>query len=104
MKVLCCQAEVFSKPRRSCLFDFEYVQLFQQGKKYTLVSGKVIKGGGGSKYNFSCQSKIELLYARKQCLQKSLEKICDFSVLRPEKVVARLGKKSACIMRVKCMQ
>jgi hypothetical protein len=35
---------------------------------------------------------IELMYIHKKGLQKELEKLCCFGSLKPEKVVARLGK------------
>jgi hypothetical protein len=41
---------------------------------------------------FAQEKSIELMYIHKKGLQKELEKLCCFGSLKPEKVVARLGK------------
>ncbi len=41
---------------------------------------------------FAQEITIELMYVHKKVLQKELEKLCSFGSLKPEKVVARLGK------------
>ncbi|KAL7541843.1 hypothetical protein ACHAXR_011280 [Thalassiosira sp. AJA248-18] len=63
--------------------------IIENGKKYTLASAKVDKKSGRSK--FGNDNRIELIYVQTRCLQRELEKLCSFSVMRPEKIVARLG-------------
>jgi L-fucose isomerase-like protein len=41
---------------------------------------------------FAQVKSTELMYVHKKGLQKELEKLCCFGSLKPEKVVARLGK------------
>jgi hypothetical protein len=41
---------------------------------------------------FAQEKSTELMYIHKKGLQKELEKLCCFGTLKPEKVVARLGK------------
>jgi len=57
--------------------------------KYTLASAKLIKDKQGG--TFTKEKLIELVYIRAKNLHKELEKICSFSLMRPEKVVARLA-------------
>lgn len=64
----------------------------QDGKKYCLVSARVLDNNGGGMPFFFQERKIELMYIRKKCLQQELEKLCCFGSLKPEKAVARLGK------------
>jgi hypothetical protein len=59
--------------------------------KYTLASAKLVKGNGG-RMSYMKSKEIELLYVRSTCLQKELESICNFPLLKTTKVVARLGK------------
>ena len=63
----------------------------QGGKKYYLVSAKVLDNNCGSMQFFQ-EKKIELMYINKKGLQQELEKLGCFGSLKPEKVVARLGK------------
>jgi len=62
-----------------------------RGMKYTLASGKVMQEKKGLRPQFNNEKRIELVYIRTQGLQKELEKICSFSLMKPEKVVARLA-------------
>ena len=58
----------------------------------------MIKEKQGQRQQFGSEKRIELLYIRTQGLQKELEKICSFSTMKPEKVVARLGKNTIHIL------
>jgi hypothetical protein len=49
---------------------------------------------------FPEEKKIELAYINKNGLQQELEKLCCFGSLKPEKVIARLGKNTSCPARV----
>lgn len=46
----------------------------------------------GGFMHFAQAKSIELMYINKIGLQKELDKLCCFGSLKPEKVVARLGK------------
>ena len=79
-----------------CLLYFYLTHLCyttKNGMKYTLASGKLVKDkqNGGV---FAREKSIELLYIRAKSLQADLERVCSFSSLKPEKIVARLGKKT----------
>ena len=87
-----CKAQYFAGD-----LPFVYLPTFQQGRKFTLTSGKVIKDKNGGRGGFPSASKIDLLYINKQCLKEELGKICNFSVMKPEKIVARLGENSVCL-------
>ena len=64
----------------------------QGGKRYWLASAKVDKDNKGGVMQFAQVKRIELMYINKIGLQKELDKLCCFGSLKPEKVVARLGK------------
>jgi len=66
-------------------------KLILDGMKYTLASAKLVKDNQGWS-KFAKEKKIELIYIQASGLQKHLEQICSFSVMRPEKVVARLAQ------------
>ncbi len=75
--------------RRFMLFFFETAQ---DGKKYWLASAKVDKDIKGGCMRVPKAKTIELMYISKLGLQKELDKLCCFGKLKPEKVIARLGK------------
>lgn len=63
----------------------------KEGLEYRLASAKVDRNSGiGGKHQKV--KEIKLLYIQSRCLASDLEKIANFSVMKPEKVVARLGE------------
>jgi hypothetical protein len=57
-----------------------------------LASAKLSDDKKGGHMQFAQVKSTELMYVHKKGLQKELEKFCCFGSLKPEKVVARLGK------------
>ncbi len=79
-----------SSHRRFMLFPI--CDITQGGKKYWLASAKVDRDNKGGFMNFAQVKTIELMYINKIGLQKELDNLCCFGLLKPEKVMARLGK------------
>jgi len=106
----CCQTKIVRvKPRKKVSFFSERFfhvlpvesllsddtqpkkTVINQGMRFTLVSGKTNKEKQGKGMHFGSQETIELLYVRGKGLQASLDNICNFSRMKPEKIVSRLA-------------
>ena len=59
--------------------------------KYTLASAKLTEDNQGGRLFKIKQKSIELTYIRGTSVPADLERICAFSLMKPEKVVARLA-------------
>jgi hypothetical protein len=76
--------------RRFILINF--CDTTQRGKKYWLASAKVDMDSKGGFMRIAQTKTIEMMYINKLGLQEELDKLCCFGKLKPEKVIARLGK------------
>ena len=64
----------------------------KSGMKFTLASAKVDRNKSRGRHHFVKEKDIKLLYIQSRYLASDLEKFCSFSLMKPEKVVARLGE------------
>ena len=96
-KTIIFVSETYNSCSYRCIAEcyiFISLQLFhatKNGMKYTLASAKLTGDNKGGRLFKIKQESIELTYIRGKSVQADLERICAFSLMKPEKNVARLA-------------